>query len=285
MSSSEEKKSVESENKKVEESASSATNSKGAEPKGTEKGAEVKKDKKKKKQSRNKDTKEALAAAPPESKKVLLAKKDTADRDERKEQEAHLARLLKNLAALQERMYSIRYDDETEVEDKFLQLKNFAAQILYAERQISLALRESVEVFEDQLDLHELGLEGILDHVHASEVSEANAVRTGSFMRTPSTQSVQGQEPRKKWQSLFKMYKEKKDQTAVAKGQYVSSRDSNLQDIDEEIMELRKAVTTLRGRKNLSPKDERALETMQEQLKVRVQQKERLARAIITGQQ
>jgi len=35
------------------------------------------------------------------------------------------------------------------------------------------------------------------------------------------------------------MIKEKKDQTAVADGQYVATRDSNLQDLDEEITKLR----------------------------------------------
>lgn len=40
----------------------------------------------------------------------------------------------------------------------------------------------------------------------------------------------------------------------------------------------------LRGRKNLNPRDERTLELMQEQLKVRVQQKERYARQLLGAQ-
>lgn len=39
----------------------------------------------------------------------------------------------------------------------------------------------------------------------------------------------------------------------------------------------------LRSRKNLNPRDERTLELMQEQLRVRVQQKERIARQLLTG--
>jgi len=103
-------------------------------------------------------------------------------------------------------------------------------------------------------------------------------------MKTPSTQTVAGQSPKQKWRSVLKMHKEKKDQTAVAQGQYVAARDPNLQEIDEEILKLRKAVSTLRGRKSLNPRDERGLETMQEQLKVRVAQKERLARLVVHGQ-
>lgn len=98
------------------------------------------------------------------------------------------------------------------------------------------------------------------------------------------------------------MYKEKKDQTAVAEGQYVATRDSSLTDLDDEITKLRSlssfscittsrvltpfsrnGVMALRGRKNLNPRDERTLELMQEQLRVRVQQKERIARQLLTG--
>jgi TolA-binding protein len=212
---------------------------------------------------------------------TVLQKKEKEDLEERKDMEKNLSRLTTQLAALQERMYSIRFDDSVELEQKHLELRNFANQILFCERQIALAYREAIEVFEDQLQLHEIGLDGVLDPIHAAEVSDAEINRTGSFMRTPSTQTVQGQDPRKKWQAAFKMYKEKKDQTAVAQGQYVATRDSSLTDLDEEITKLRNAVMALRGRKNLNPRDERTLELMQEQLKVRVQQKERAARQIL----
>jgi len=212
---------------------------------------------------------------------TVIQKKEKEDLEERKDMEKNLSRLTTQLAALQERMYSIRFDDSVELEQKHLELRNFANQILFCERQISLAYREAIEVFEDQLQLHEIGLDGVLDPIHAAEVSDAEINRTGSFMRTPSTQTVQGQDPRKKWQAAFKMYKEKKDQTAVAQGQYVATRDSSLTDLDEEITKLRNAVMALRGRKSLNPRDERTLELMQEQLKVRVQQKERAARQIL----
>jgi len=214
-----------------------------------------------------------------------LRHKTKEDLEERKDLEKNLARLIQQLSALQERMYSIRFDDTVEVEDKHLELRNFANQILLTERQIALAYRETIEVFEDQLQLHEIGLDGVLDPIHAAEVSDAELTRTGNFMRTPSTQAVQGKEPRKKWQAAFKMYKEKKHQTAVAEGQYVTTRDSSMEDLDDEIMKLRNAVMALRGRKNLNPRDERTLELMQDQLKVRVQQKERYARQLLGSAQ
>jgi hypothetical protein len=216
---------------------------------------------------------------------TLKQKKEKDDLEERKDMEKNLARLTQQLAALQERMYSIRFDDSVEVEAKHLELRNFANQILFCERQIALAYREAIEVFEDQLNLHEIALDGVLDPIHASEVSDAELTRTGNFMRTPSTQTVQGKEPRKKWQAAFKMIKEKKDQTAVAEGQYVTSRDSSMADLDGEITKLRNAVMALRGRKNLNQRDERTLELMQEQLKVRVQQKERYARQLLGAAQ
>lgn len=215
----------------------------------------------------------------------LLEIKKKEDLEERKELEKGLIRLNRQLAALQERMYSIRFDDSVPAEQRQLELRNFANQILFCERQIALAYREAIEVFEDQLALHEIGLEGILDPIHASAVSDVELTRTGNFMRTPSTQSVQDKEPRKRWQAAFKMYKEKKDQTAVAEGQYVATRDSSLADLDEEITKLRNGVIALRSRKNLNPRDERTLELMQEQLRVRVQQKERIARQLLSGGQ
>jgi len=240
---------------------------------------------KKKKESKNKKETADLHAARTVDRKTMLTKKEKADRAERMESEALIGRLTKNLGAMQERMYQIRFDEDLDPEEKMLQLRNFAAQILLAERQLQASIRESIEVFEDQLDLHDLGVEGLLDQVHAAEVADVNFHRTGSFMRTPSTQTVQDKEPKKKWQAVFKMHKEKKDQMAMAQGQYVASRDSNLHELDEEITKLRAAVTTLSRRKNLSARDERSLETMQEQLKVRVHQKERLARALVNGPQ
>jgi len=234
--------------------------------------------------SKNTQEKEELKKAHTVDRKTVLQKKEKADRAERMEVEANLARQSKNLAAMQERMYSIRYADDIEPDDKVLQLRNFAANILYAERQLQQAFRESVEIFEDQLDLNELHLDGLMDGVRAAEIADTSITRTGSFMRTPSTQTVQGQEPKKKWQSLLKMHKEGKEQKAIAHGQFVASRDVNLHEIDEEILKLRAALRTLSQRKNLKPSDERAMETMQEQLRVRVQQKERLARAIVNAQ-
>lgn len=41
------------------------------------------------------------------------------------------------------------------------------------------------------------------------------------FMRTKSTETLQGQSSQDKWKSLFKMFKEWKHQTTVANAQYV----------------------------------------------------------------
>ena len=41
------------------------------------------------------------------------------------------------------------------------------------------------------------------------------------FMRTKSTETLEGQDSQAKWQSLFKMFKEWKHQTTVANAQYV----------------------------------------------------------------
>jgi len=263
------------EHKKTEESDESSKKSDSG-------SSSVRKARSKKKSRHHMDSKDVTTVS---KNLTLMQKKVNEDLQERKEQEKNLSRLNQQLAALQERMYSIRYDDSADMETKHLELRNFANQILFCERQIALSYREAIEVYEDQLNLHEIGLDGVLDPIHAAEVSGAELTRTGNFMRTPSTQTVQGKAPRKKWQAAFKMIKEKKDQTAVAEGQYVATRDSSMHDLDEEIHKLRNAVMALRGRKNLNPRDERTLELMQEQLKVRVQQKERYARQLLGAHQ
>jgi len=102
-------------------------------------------------------------------------------------------------------------------------------------------------------------------------------------MRTPSTKTIEDKSPSNLWSSLSKMFSEWKFQTTVAEGQYVASRDSNLKDLEEvesEIAKLRAAIRELTQRKQLNKRDQRILQDLQEQLKLRLSRKERLAQML-----
>lgn len=61
-------------------------------------------------------------------------------------------------------------------------------------------------------------------------------------MRTASTPAISSSSTGKsKWQNMFKMFKEKRHQDAVAEGQYIASRDisHDKEKLDEEITKLR----------------------------------------------
>jgi len=96
------------------------------------------------------------------------------------------------------------------------------------------------------------------------------------LMRTPSTEDLGNLQPVSKWQSLFKMFREWKQQTNIAKGQYLTLATPKPLDelkIEEEIIQLRSAIHSLRQRKRLSPSDQKLLETLQKRLKRRIEEK------------
>eukprot|EP01121_Diplochlamys_sp_Union-15-3_P011933 TRINITY_DN3506_c0_g1_i1.p1 TRINITY_DN3506_c0_g1~~TRINITY_DN3506_c0_g1_i1.p1 ORF type:complete len:101 (-),score=18.34 TRINITY_DN3506_c0_g1_i1:55-357(-) len=95
-------------------------------------------------------------------------------------------------------------------------------------------------------------------------------------MRTPSTEDLKSLQPQTRWQSLFKMFREWKRQTNIAKAQYMAVNSpaiNNPKRTDKQIAQLRTAIMGLREKKRLSPSDQELLVTLQNRLKKKIAEK------------
>jgi len=276
---------------------------------------------------------------------VDLTQKCQHDLEQRKYHEKSAIKLLDKLHGLQERMYTVRYQFDIVSDEiaKEIELTNLAKEILKVEGRISSALNKSFDSFEQQLNLQDLGCEGIFNTVVVVAPPDKNTEEgggggkgkgteeeeepfgrkpsnksssdpfgrkpshksssdpfgrkpshkkmsaesllaggdVGGFMRTASTKTLEGQSPVGMWHSLFKMFKEWKHQSTVAEGQYIATRDPELTELDAEISKLRAAIAQLKQQKQLTTIHQHMLEDFQDQLKMRLAQKERLARAAL----
>jgi len=237
------------------------------------------------------------------SKAVLLVtnseddeKRFANDLRQRKKREKDISSLLDRVFGLQERMYTIRYDNDSLDEfKKEIELQNIGAEINHIESMLVTAITNSVDHFRKTLNLNDIDMDNIFPRENRTLYDSgagSNYLRTPSnkvlsgkgFMRTPSTKdSLSGQPAPKKWHSLFKMYKEWKYQNNVADGQYVASRDSDLAQLDEEIAKLRAAIHQLRQRKRLTKQEERIFDDLKDQLRLRQEQKHRYAKEAFPG--
>jgi len=236
-----------------------------------------------------------MADSPPEI-KLDHTDKPNADLAARKAREEKVNRSLAKLQALQERLYHLRYDSAPDVQ----KLRNLAAEINRVHAKILDELYASTDAFEGQLELHALGL----DHLFRDRNPETKGfirtpsadggfIRTasskgtfvsapsskGGFMRTPSTKgAIAEKSPQQAWQSLLKMFQEWAFQNNVADAQYIASRPAELSQLDSDIAKLRAAIRAMNGRKRLNEKDQKLLEDLKDQLKLRLKQKERISR-------
>jgi hypothetical protein len=58
-------------------------------------------------------------------------------------------------------------------------------------------------------------------------------------MRTKSTAELAGQPAKSKWVGLFKMFREWRSQTSIAKGQHILGKDDPTNHIDDDIVHVR----------------------------------------------
>jgi len=97
-------------------------------------------------------------------------------------------------------------------------------------------------------------------------------------MKPKSSDKLGGQSAQDKWQSLFKMFKEWKQQTSIAKGEYLfvslhrqkrsrlttvlirqRLKEDKAKQVAEDIINLRKAIQSLRQRKDLTKEENELL--------------------------
>jgi len=222
--------------------------------------------------------------------------KETRDLEERKKNEKKIRSLITKLHDTQDKMYAIRFDSERDVKSMETEMKSLATEVMKIEIKIARTINRSLDVFETQLNLSDINCDELFAdglrrkkvkprdrstfrRAHVPKKSAAEELHEGGFMRTASTKVIEDKSATSLWQSLSKMWNEWKFQTTVAEAQYVASRDPDLSELESEIAKLRAAIREMNQRKQLNKRDQRVLHDLQDQLKLRLQQKDRYIRA------
>jgi len=212
--------------------------------------------------------------------------------------------MLDKLYSLEDQMYEMRFDSERDTKAIENEMKTSASEVMKLEIKIANKVNSALDAFELQLNLDDLRLEDLFAdsirttptvplkkerttfrRIRTPKKSVAEELHEGGFMRTASTRVIEDKTPKGLWQSLAKMWNEWRFQTVVAEAQYVATRDSDLKDLETEVAKLRAAIRELAQRKQLSKRDQRVLQDLQDQLKLRLQQKERYIRAAFSPKQ
>jgi len=220
------------------------------------------------------------------------AKLNAERRQARHKYEAAILKKTRELFAIEERLYSVRYDPLRSEADIMLDVKNFIKEIVRLETTIKVLREKALSTFEASLNLRELGLssfddptwtpatvttlETSISNYKEMDDQELEDLESQKFMRTRSTNTLKEKPPVEKWQSILKMFREWKQQSTIAEGQSVVARgDSNpsLINPEEDIAALRVAIFNLKNRKNLSKSDKALLKKMTEKLKELTQNK------------
>jgi hypothetical protein len=197
---------------------------------------------------------------------------------------------LQEIYAIQRRMYTVRFDQSLSDEDKERDLMNLARELKRLEEQLKKLRAKHTKAFQEALQLDGVHLPKLITHSKLSSNGQLayspppiipdDEEEQMKFMRTKSTETLEGQSSKAKWESLFKMFKEWKHQTTVAKAQYVVQKHRG-EVLDSEIQKVRAAIHTLRQQKKLSEEDQNLLKVLQQQLKLLLKEKQAQARPIV----
>jgi len=215
---------------------------------------------------------------------ISNAKLNSERRQARHKYEAAILKKTRELFAIQERLYSVRYDPLRSEADILLDVKNFIKEVVRLESTIKVLREKSLTTFEESIALTELGVAGFNDpqwtpvasldtsiaNIKELDDRELDDLESQKFMRTKSTNTLKEQPPAQKWHSILKMFREWKQQSTIAEGQSVVARtESNpsLVNPEEDISALRSAIFNLKNRKNLSKSDKALLQKMTQKLK------------------
>lgn len=229
--------------------------------------------------------------------------KESRDLEERKKNEKKIRSMVSKLYGVHEQMYALRFSSERDPRSMETEMKAFSSEVMKLEIKIANTVNSALDAFELQLNLDDIKCSDLFaDSIRASTApirkdrstfrrsripkkSAAEELHEGGFMRTASTRVIEDKTPKGLWQSLAKMWSEWKYQTTVADAQYIASRDPEIKEIEIEIAKLRAAVREMSQRKQLSKRDQRVMQDLQDQLKLRLQQKERYVRAAFPSKQ
>jgi len=223
------------------------------------------------------------------------AKQSSTEHDaaSRTQFEKDIRRKLKELHAVKERLYQLRYDTSRPEADIVRDVKNLAGEYNRIEEDIHKLRRTELSNFENSLQLNKIGVENLItkvskiqssldlvtpptqapekrvviatEPVYEHETMEF-APENEKLMRTRSTQSIKDLTASQKWKGLFKMFQEWKHQTNVAEVSQML-RDSSTESVQDEIIKLRSVLYSMKQRKNLSKSDQELMEHISVKLK------------------
>lgn len=96
------------------------------------------------------------------------------------------------------------------------------------------------------------------------------------LMRTESTSTLEGQTPKSKWQSLFKMFQEWRRETSIAQGEHILDSKLNT-NLDAEVTKIRAAILSIQQKKIIPENDKKLLIQLQQRLQTLVKAQKMLA--------
>eukprot|EP01125_Pyxidicula_operculata_P013417 TRINITY_DN444_c0_g1_i2.p1 TRINITY_DN444_c0_g1~~TRINITY_DN444_c0_g1_i2.p1 ORF type:complete len:224 (+),score=54.23 TRINITY_DN444_c0_g1_i2:35-706(+) len=189
---------------------------------------------------------------------VINEKTKSSKEKERKSQEQEITALLDKLSGLKDKLFGLRYDGHEINDDKNQELNSLSSDILKTETSIINHLIMSTDSFRASLELSAINKEELLNR--------------GVLDKNMAKSPVSG-----KWHNVFKKFQEwnKAGSSSPQGGLSHANKDQTLHSLEEEIAKLRGAIIQLKNRKKLTKKDEMILNDLQDQLKMRVAQKDR----------
>jgi len=219
-----------------------------------------------------------------------ISEKSRNDTLEREKDRVNLVSLVEQKRKAEEKMFSIRFDTTENEEEKEQKLKELAEEIIKYENKIIEDLMISTDKFYDELNLKDINLEYLTDGRKKglapspswkrappiktpTRKSKRDIARTGSgsgIMRTGSSNRGTREF------SLFNIIKDFFSPSSEEKITPSSSRD--LVVLEQEIATVRARVFTLSNKKVLTKEQQREMQDLQDQLKLRVAQREKISR-------
>jgi len=199
--------------------------------------------------------------------------------DHRKKMEKAILRKEKDIMAMKDRLFQLRYDASQSSEDLARNVKNHIRELKRLESGLDFLREQAWGEFEEALDLRPLGLEGsftrkkhTVPQVKITEPPDEelekvyNGYMSLKMMRTKSTATLEDQTPSQRWQSLFRMFKEWRHHTTLAEArQILSKQDRALK--EEQMAKCRAAILSLQNQKTLSKSDEVLLQQLRYRLR------------------
>jgi len=205
-----------------------------------------------------------------------------------------LSSIRKSSSKIEERLSTVRWDKTRPVEDMKRDVVNLVREHSRLQAIIDVLRIKADTHCEQSVRLDLLGLppslqddeyrplestvtmDSSISNIRVeSELDLIAELESQKFMRTKSTGSVKEQQPKQKWDSMFKMFKEWKGQKHVAAAQRVvtdehhapQAKPVSTQKLQDEIATLRNGIRNLRSKKELSKSDQAMLTKMTRRLK------------------